>query len=69
MIRLLRFEVYRSRFPSAELGQRFDDIHARDHRAAKELAAAQHPAVHVVVLLSAAERAPARVPTPPRNWP
>lgn len=48
--RLQRFEVYRSNYPSSELGERFDDVHARDHRAAKQLAAQQHPGIQVVVL-------------------
>lgn len=65
--RLLRFEVYRSRYPSSELGERFDDVHARDHRAAKQLAADAHPGVHVVVLPSSADRAPVRLPATPET--
>jgi hypothetical protein len=67
MTRLLRFEVYRSNYPSSELGERFDDVEARDHRAAKHLAADQHPGIQVVVLPSSAARARAHLPTPPRT--
>lgn len=62
MSRLLRFEVYRSNYPSSELGERFEDLHARDHRAAKQLAAEQHPGIQVVVLPSSAARARAATP-------
>lgn len=65
----MRFEVYRSRYPSSELGERFDDVEARDHRAAKQLAAERHPGIQVVVLPSSAGRAPARIPTHLRTRP
>ena len=61
MSRLLRFEVYRSNYPSSELGERFDDVHAVGHRAAKALAAEQHPGIQVVVLPSSAARAPVTI--------
>lgn len=59
-MRLLRFEVYRSNYPSSALGERFDDIDATDHRAAKQLAARAHPGIAVVVL-------PARPPVTSRD--
>jgi hypothetical protein len=60
---LLRFEVYRSAYPVAPLGERLlPDVEARDHRAAKQLAAERHPGIQVVVLPSSAGRAPVRLP-------
>jgi hypothetical protein len=67
--RLLTFEVYRSRYPRSDFGERYADIEAASHRAAKQLAAEQHPGIQVVVLPSSAGRARSHVPTSPRTLP
>jgi hypothetical protein len=49
MSALLTFDVFRSRFPSSELGEQLEPITARDYRAAKAIAAERH-GPHVVVI-------------------